>query len=300
VVACGMNPASPPGAVDEHVSRVADYYDANTQRFLRFGENSGNGAIHRCVWTPEATNTAAAVDTVNRLVLDRLLGHIPANEGRVLDLGCGVGATMIRLAREMDARFTGVTISPVQADIATERFGIEGLADRCHVVCADFAALPIEPNYHAMVAIESFVHSPSLAELIPSLAARLEPGGRIVICDDWMTGKDRGLPAREHCLEQFRAGWRVGRLHTISELTAIAEGAGLRLAETVDLTSYLHLGRPRDRAIDLVVGAAGVLPWVRDRLLEKPFWANMIGGSALQTGLSRRWIEYRLVVLEAV
>ncbi|GAB3978667.1 class I SAM-dependent methyltransferase [Plantactinospora veratri] len=293
-----MDSPAPGSAVAEHVTRVANYYDANTRRFLRFGENSSSDAIHRCVWTPDATTTADAADMVNRMVLDRLRGHLPEGEGRILDVGCGVGATMARLATAMDATVTGVTISPVQAEIAAKRFVAEELTERCHVLCADFADLPAEPRYHAMVGIESLVHSPSLGELITSLATRLHPGGRIVVCDDWMTDKDQGLPARERCLEQFRAGWRIGSLHTVAEFSAMSEIAGLRLLEDLDLTPYLRLGRPRDRVIDLVVGATGVLPGVHDRLVEKPFWANMIGGSALQAGLSQRWIEYRLLVLE--
>jgi cyclopropane fatty-acyl-phospholipid synthase-like methyltransferase len=249
---------------------------------------------------PGVTNTTEAADAVNRLVVERLSDHVPAGEGRVLDLGCGVGATVVRLARAIDARVTGVTISRVQAEIAEKRLAHEGLAERCHVVCDDFAQLPAEPRYHAMVAIESVVHSPSLAELISSLAARLHPGGRLVLCDDWMTDKDRGLPARERCLKQFRAGWRIGSLHTVAEFAAMGEPAGLRLVEDLDLTAYLRLGRPRDRVIDVVLCAAGVVPGLRDRLVEKPFWANMIGGSALQAGLSRRWLEYRLLVLERV
>jgi cyclopropane fatty-acyl-phospholipid synthase-like methyltransferase len=292
--------SSPPSedAASQHLTRVADYYDANTRRFMRFGENSNDGAIHRGVWMPDVSTTAEAADTVNRLVIERLRDHVPAGAGRVLDLGCGVGATVIQLAEAMDAQVTGVTISRVQAEIAARRLAAENLTERCQVVRADFADLPAEPRYHAMVGIESVVHSSSLAELIPSLAARLHPGGRMVLCDDWMTDKDRGLPARERCLEQFRAGWRIGSLHTVAEFAAMAERAGLRLSEDLDLTSYLRLGRPRDRVIELVVGGTRALPGVRDRLVEKPFWANMIGGSALQTGLSRRWIEYRLLVLD--
>jgi cyclopropane fatty-acyl-phospholipid synthase-like methyltransferase len=293
---------SPPAgsAEAEHTSRVADYYDANTRRFLRFGENPSSGAIHRCLWMPDAASTAEAADMVNRLVLDRLQRHVPAGEGRVLDLGCGVGATMVRLARALDVYVTGVTISRVQAEIGAKRFAAADLTERCTLICGDFAQLPAAPRYDAMVGIESVVHSPSLAELIPSLAMRLHPGGRMVLCDDWMTGRDRGFRAREHCLEQFRAGWRIGSLHTVAEFAAMSERAGLRLLEDLDLTPYLRLGRPRDRVIDLVLGAAGVLPWVRDRMVERPFWANMIGGSALQVGLSQRWLEYRLLVLERV
>lgn len=293
-----MNVPSTDNSLAEHVARVADYYDANTRNFLRVGESSGEGAIHRGVWMPDTASAADAADTVNRLVLDRLAGCVPAGDGRVLDLGCGVGATVVRLAGSMDAYVAGVTISRVQAEIGAKLIAAAGLGERCQVICADFAALPAQPRYHGMVGIESVVHSPSLAGLIGSLAARLHPGGRLVLCDDWMTDKDRGLRARERCLEQFRAGWRIGSLHTVAEFAGMAEQAGLRLVEDLDLTSYLRLGRPRDRAIDVLVGAMGALPGLLDRMVDRPFWANMIGGSALQAGLSRRWIEYRLLVLE--
>lgn len=282
-----------------HVDRVADYYDANTGRFLLVNE-SGLGAIHRCVWTPDAVSKDDAADTVNRLALERLQDHLPAAEGRVLDLGCGVGATMVRLAHATDAHVTGVTISSLQAEIGKKRLAAKGVADRCEIVCMDFADLPAEPRYHAMVGIESIVHSPSVAELIPALAERLHPGGRLVLCDDWATDKERGLAARERCLEQFRAGWRIGSLHTVAEFAEMAEHAGLRLTEDVDLTSYLRLGRPRDRLVNLVLSATRAVPGLRDRLVDVPFWGNMIGGSALQTGLSQRWIEYRFLLLERV
>ncbi|GAB3950452.1 SAM-dependent methyltransferase [Micromonospora vulcania] len=293
-----MSQVSAGGAAAEHVIRVASYYDSNTRRFLRFGET--NDAIHRGVWMPGVTNAAEAGELINRMVVERLSGHVPAGEGRVLDLGCGVGATVVRMAKATNAHVTGVTISRVQAEIAEKRLTAEGLTERCHIVCDDFAQLPAEPRYHAMVAIESMVHSPSLANLISSLAARLHPGGRLIVCDDWMTDKDRGLPARERCLDQFRAGWRIGSLHTVPELADMSQRVGLRLLEDLDLTSYLRLGRPRDRVIDVVLSATGALPRVHDRLVETPFWANMIGGSALQAGLSQRWMEYRLLVLERV
>ncbi|MBO4162366.1 SAM-dependent methyltransferase [Micromonospora antibiotica] len=281
-----------------HVDRVADYYDDNTRRFLLVAESPGSDAIHRGVWMPGVAGAAEAADTVNRLMTERLRGYVPAEGARLLDLGCGVGATMVRLARELDGSVSGVTISRVQAEIAEKRFARAGLTERCQVICADFAELPAEPHYDAMVAVEAVVHSPSLENLIPSLVDRLRPGGRLILCDDWMTDKDRGLAARDRCLDQFRAGWRIGSLHTVAELAAMSESAGLRMVEDLDLTSYLRLGRPRDRLINVVVGAASVVPRVRNRLVERPFWANMIGGSALQHGLSRRWLEYHLIVLE--
>src|SRR5277367_3292792 len=37
----------------------------------------------------------------------------------VLDIGCGMGASSLYLARKYNARATGITISPVQVEMAT-------------------------------------------------------------------------------------------------------------------------------------------------------------------------------------
>ena len=52
-----------------------------------------------------------------------------------------------------------------------------------------------------------------------------------------MTDKDRGLAARERCLEQFRAGWRIGSLHTVAEFAAMH---GLTASERGVLHDLVH------------------------------------------------------------
>ena len=82
VISCPSMRPSSGSAVASHTARVANYYDANTRRFLRLGETSSIGAIHRCVWMPDTASTVEAADTVNRLVIERLRGHVPAEKGR--------------------------------------------------------------------------------------------------------------------------------------------------------------------------------------------------------------------------
>lgn len=288
--------------MSDHAGRVADYYDNNTRRFVRFGEGSSQGAIHRGIWLDGIDDPLAAADTVNRLMIERLRDHVPAKSGHILDLGCGVGATMMRLATALDVAVTGVTISRVQADLAHQHFITEGVADRCQVLCADFAELPPQPRYDAIIAIEAVIHSPAMNELIPMLAARLKPGGRLIICDDWLTEPDTGANtddgARAECLRQFRAGWRIGSLHTPTELSEFAQRAGLTPIDDRNLSPYLHLGRPRDRVMSILRHAAMAVPALGQRVLKMPYWGNIIGGNALQAGLARGWIEYRIITFE--
>ena len=53
------------------VCRARRYYDANTLRFLRYGQGGSLGVIRRSVWAPSVrTEPEASVDTQNRPLID--------------------------------------------------------------------------------------------------------------------------------------------------------------------------------------------------------------------------------------
>jgi hypothetical protein len=82
----------------------------------------------------------------------------------------------------------------------------------------------------------------------------------------------------------------VNSLLTREELQRTAAAAGFEHESTTDLSRYLELGRPRDRAIAALVAVVSRLPLASTRL------APLIGGSALQTCLARGFIAYDLAV----
>ena len=87
-----------------HQKRVADYYDGNTRRFLRFGRGGAQLAIHRQVWAPGIRKTLQAALYINRRIEEQA---VAADADRILDLGCGVGGTMIDLASSRRAATPG-------------------------------------------------------------------------------------------------------------------------------------------------------------------------------------------------
>ncbi|MFW6092091.1 MAG: SAM-dependent methyltransferase, partial [Actinomycetota bacterium] len=220
-------------------SRVRHYYDANTWKFLLTGSQR---AIHRELWGPGVTTRAEAAHHAHALVLDEL----GANDRRVLDLGCGVGAAAVYLAQRRPVEVVGVSISRTQIRLA-ERFAARSgpLQGRVRFAVADFTALPESlAGFDLAFAIESFVHADPASAFFRQAACALRPGGSLVVIDDVRTGD----PA-DNWLGDFRSGWHATALVSVSEIGALAADAGLNLVATRDLSPLQRLGRPRDRLV---------------------------------------------------
>ena len=228
-----------------------------------------------------------------RYAEDRIVGllrDIPSEtDTHVVDLGCGVAASLCYLAGATPIRGTGVTLSPVQARMGTERIAAAGLSGRLRCIEGDYCALPREvATADLAYAIESFVHGPDPGRFFSECRRLIRPGGLLVLCDDF---RHTGTPQRAtRAIEQFREGWCANSLLTPDAVKACAADAGFALESTFDLSEYLEIRRPRDRAVDAMLSLFGWLPWHRT-----PF-AHLVGGSALQRCLAEGWIRYELVV----
>jgi SAM-dependent methyltransferase len=275
-------------------SRIRRYYDRQTAGFVALGQGGSGGFIHRAVWGPGVATRDDAFhfveDRVAKLVQHRsaaLESNGPSPH--IVDLGCGVGGSLAYLASLMPIRGTGLTISPVQARLARERIQALGLSACITCIEADYTQIPatVAPADVAF-AIESFVHGPSAAAFFAPCARLVRPGGLLLICDDFR--RAAADPRAHQTIERFRRGWHVNTLVTRGELVAEAQAAGFAHEASTDLTPWLELGRPRDRAIAIFAALFGWLP------LERTPVGHVVGGSALQTCLARGWVGYELAV----
>ena len=191
-------------------SQVRSYYDRQTAGFVALGEGGREGAIHRAVWAPGVTSRAEAFHYVHDRIAEALArvardlppGVVP----HVVDLGCGVGASLTYLAARAPLRGTGITLSPVQAALAADRIRALGLAERLTCLEGDYTSLPAGvPPADLAFAIESFVHGPSPRDFFAECARLVRPGGALVICDDLR--RDTG-DARAACESLVEAAHR--------------------------------------------------------------------------------------------
>ena len=259
---------------------VARYYDQNTASFLAHGQGGAQGIIHRAVWGEGVGSREDAFHFVHDLLRARIA---ESGARRILDLGCGVGASLEHVLRGTEVTGFGVTNSGVHAELARKRLG-----GRATIFELDFCSDPLPAPVDLAFGIESFIQAADAEAFVANIAKAVTANGYLVLCDDFLAGGGEDRWVRE-----FRRGWRASSLLRPQDVDALAVEHGLKLVEDRDLTPWLELDRPRDRALGLLVALTQPLASMSARL------ESHLGGNALRQCLKRGLVAYRYRVFKA-
>ena len=259
---------------------VARYYDQNTASFLAHGQGGAQGIIHRAVWGEGVGGREEAFHFVHDLLRARIA---ESGARRILDLGCGVGASLEHVLRGTEVAGFGVTNSGVHAELARKRLG-----GRATIFELDFCSDPLPAPVDLAFGIESFVQATDAEALVANVAKAVAANGYLVLCDDFLTGAEEDRWVRE-----FRRGWRASSLLRPKAVDVLAVEHGLELVEDRDLTPFLELDRPRDRALRLLMALTRPFSSMSPRL------ESHLGGNALRQCLKRGLVAYRYRVFKA-
>jgi MPBQ/MSBQ methyltransferase len=136
------------------------------------------------------------LDEMNRQVLQRL-GLVPDRDHLVVDLGCGVGATL-RTAASMypHKQILGITVVPWQVETGNAWNRRLGLFPRARLQLGDYTSTGfVNASVDGAVAIESACHAegPGKEPFVREAARILKPGSRLVAAAAFLKNPDRGL-----------------------------------------------------------------------------------------------------------
>ncbi|KAA6461191.1 methyltransferase domain-containing protein [Acidobacteria bacterium AB60] len=140
----------------------------------------------------------AMLEEMNRQVLLRL--NVETQSPRILDMGCGLGATLRSIATNLPgARLHGITLVPWQVEQGRLLNARDNAAGNIELALGDYqnTGYP-SASFDAVYAIESSCYAAGAKKsaLLQEARRLLRPGGRIVVADGFLgPGKLRGPQA---------------------------------------------------------------------------------------------------------
>jgi tocopherol O-methyltransferase len=163
----------PMAAIREKVSR---FYDLGSPLYLEvYGSH-----IHDGYYVTGRETKQEAQDNLTSLLVEK--ARIK-RKSKVLDVGCGVGGSSIWMAENLGAATVGISISPVQIEIARK------LAKERHVdssfVLMDAENMQFDDAFDVVWVLAAATHFSDQESFVRKATRFLRPGGKFVIFD-WM------------------------------------------------------------------------------------------------------------------
>ena len=147
---------------------------------------------------------------------------------RVLDMGCGVGATLRSLSRRLPrAELTGITLVPWQLAKGVELNGSgpEATAEtrRIRIELADYQHTRfLDASFDAAYALESscYAERADKAAFLAEAARVLSPGGRLVVADGFLARPNGFIGPQRAIFRKLCECWVIEDLGEIHAFTA--------------------------------------------------------------------------------
>jgi tocopherol O-methyltransferase len=208
------------------IEEIADHYDDLDWAYRdTWGEH-----VHHGLWQTGHEATDVAVLQMIRYVAER--AHIRSGQA-VCDVGCGYGGTARLLARELDVRVTGITLSRAQYEHALAHRD-DG---RNRFILGDWLSNELPPErFDAVIAIESVEHMTDKAACFREARRVLKTGGRFVFTT-WLAGERTRPWERRWLLEPICGEGRLPGIGTAEEYRGLLDEAGLELCAYEDLSA---------------------------------------------------------------
>ena len=205
----------------------------------------------------------------------------------VLDIGCGFGASSLYLARKYKARATGITISPVQVEMARKAAVAAQLDARFLLMDAETLDFPLP--FDLLWSVESISHYHDHRNFFANAARFLKPGGTFALTD-WF--KRAGLsPAQtRRFIEPIDRGMYVD-LESMDDYESYLVASGLDIVHREDLTR--QCAKTWDLGLDMIRDRSF---WTLATKKGKDFVAYLKAFRAMRAGYASGNFVYGLFI----
>jgi cyclopropane-fatty-acyl-phospholipid synthase len=219
------SPARDRAAIGFHYDQPVPFY----RSFL-----DGN-LVYSCAYFDDGVET---IDQAQLAKIDYSLRKLRLKPGeRLLDIGCGWGALVVRAAEKFGAYVLGVTLSERQCEEARRRISAAGVGERARVERWDYRQLPAT-TFDKIVSIGMFEHvgREKLPAYFSTAHSLLKDGGLFL---------NHGIANQHRTLRDGRSSGFMdrfifpdGELVNVSDALQIAEQAGFEVRDVENLREH--------------------------------------------------------------
>jgi tocopherol O-methyltransferase len=260
--------------------RIASHYDVITAYYRSFwGEH-----LHHGYWIRGNESKEQAQEQL----VEHLAGLANLEPGaRVLDLGCGIGASSLYLARKYHVRPTGITISPAQLEMA--RTAAAAAEVDAEFLLMDAEAMHFARPFDVLWSIESISHYYDRKKFFAHAAQFLKPGG-VFAFTDWFKRPGLSPAQTRKYIAPIERGM-LCELETMDEYESYLVASGLTIELRKDLTQ--QCAKTWDLGLSIIADEA---IWALAAKLGKSFLTYLNAFRFLRAGFRSGNFVYGLFV----
>ena len=225
--------AAPPAATAANRASFQRYYEEAGPDYAAWSSryNMHFGFFR---WGMNPFRREAMLEQMNQEILRRLHLNREAETrvpARILDMGCGLGATLRSFARRFPGtHLYGITLVPWQLERGRQLNQSCSEAQCIMLVLGDYEHTTFSSaTFDAVYALESscYAHGANKSAFLREAYRLLRPGGRIVVADGFLgPGKLRG--PQKHIFRRLCDCWVIDNLGEVDKFTCELERLGFR------------------------------------------------------------------------
>jgi tocopherol O-methyltransferase len=201
-----------------HKPKIIEHYDFVSP----FYRSLWGDHLHHGYWIRgDESKEEAQLQLTERLA--QLANIKPGSD--ILDIGCGFGASSLYLAERYNAAVTGITISPVQVEMATHSAAAKALDAKFFLMDAE--AMTFQKKFDVLWSVECISHLQNRQAFFAQAARLLKPAGSFAITD-WFKNNSLTTAETHKFINPIEKGMFV-ELQTMRDYKELLISNGLQI-----------------------------------------------------------------------